>query len=612
MIGSKWTKDLSSDVDFFSVNVGYDRNSNVTQQDDLIYGGLDAKYTNDGLNRLTRAHEGTLSSGSITSPTRDQQWTLSQTGNWNRDKVDLNGDGDYLDADELDDTRTHNAVNELTARDTNTSSPAEFSFTYDAAGNMTDDGVYKYEWDAFYRLRKVRNQSNVLVSEYWYNGLGFLVIRHQDTDGSGAVDGSDKKYHTYYDERWRQIATFRESDTLPKEQFVYHCAGNGGWGGSSYIDSTLLRDKDQSTAWTAQADRTETRAYYCQNWRADVVVIVDHAAAIQESVRYSAYGVPIGLPMGDADADGDCDAGDLALVSGWIGTPTYNVRGDFNLDGVLDAKDETIATDNGGAVHGRGVLSDLDFGNRKGYAGYEADAKLLGSKWHVRHRVLDSVLGRWLRRDPLGYVDGVNFSAYVSGRSPAFGDAGGLQATPFQGTTLHSNNPPPPSREKGWAPDPDNPGRGGWSDSDYNCGGHAVGVNKEMTGVEALWHLEWRGCGRMASCDDHCECGVRCWFIVVVQVDQDARNGSFGKPYGNWHVFCGNTGRFGDVSSCSTKNASGPVQKTTPSKELKNWGGSSDGSTERTETRRDESTGQAYEVKIWAWRTKDLLCFCCP
>jgi len=426
VIGSKWTKDLSSDVDFFSVSVDYDRNSNVTQQDDLIYGGLDAKYTNDGLNRLTRAHEGTLSSGSITSPTRDQQWTLSQTGNWSRDKVDLNGDGDFLDAGELDDTRTHNAVNELLTRDTNTSGPAEFSLTYDAAGNMTDDGVYKYEWDAFYRLRKVRNQSNDLISEYWYNGLGFLVVRHQDTDGSGKVDGSDKKYHTYYDERWRQIATFRESDALPKEQFVYHCAGNGGWGGSSYIDSTLLRDKDQSTAWTAQADRTETRAYYCQNWRADVVVIVDHAAAIQEAVRYSAYGVPIGLPMGDADADGDCDADDLALVSGWIGTPTYNVRGDFNLDGALDAKDETIATDNGGAVHGRGVLSDLDFGNRKGYAGYEADAKLLGSKWHVRNRVLDSVLGRWLRRDPTLYRDGQNLYPHTSGRPVSLVDSLGL------------------------------------------------------------------------------------------------------------------------------------------------------------------------------------------
>ena len=438
---SSWTCDLSTNRDIYKVALGYDRNSNITSQDDAVHTGHDVAYANDDLNRLVDADEGTLASGSIGTRTRRQQWTLNQTGNWNRDKVDLNGDADYLDAGELDDTRTHNAVNELLTRDTNTSSPAEFSLTYDAAGNMTDDGVYKYEWDAFYRLRKVRNQSNDLISEYWYNGLGFLVVRHQDTDGSGKVDGSDKKYHTYYDERWRQIATFRESDALPKEQFVYHCAGNGGWGGSSYIDSTLLRDKDQSTAWTAQADRTETRAYYCQNWRADVVVIVDHAGAIQESVRYSAYGVPIGLPMGDADADGDCDAGDLALVSGWIGTPTYNVRGDFNLDGVLDAKDETIATDNGGAVHGRGVLTDLDFGNRKGYAGYEADAKLLGSKWHVRHRVLDSVLGRWLRRDPLGYVDGPSLQPYVRScpldlRDPSGLVGGACRPLWFGGSTM--------------------------------------------------------------------------------------------------------------------------------------------------------------------------------
>ncbi|MGK2921725.1 MAG: hypothetical protein ACSLE4_02875, partial [Methyloceanibacter sp.] len=47
----------------------------------------------------------------------DQQWTLNHTGNWDRDKVDLNGDGDFVDTDELDDTRTHNAVNELTLGD---------------------------------------------------------------------------------------------------------------------------------------------------------------------------------------------------------------------------------------------------------------------------------------------------------------------------------------------------------------------------------------------------------------------------------------------------------------------------------------------------------------
>src|SRR5262249_34679015 len=151
-----------------------------------------------------------------TSRTRHQVWSLNQTGNWNEDKVDLNGDDDWSDAGDWDDTRTHNDVNELSTRDMD-STPGttgnNYTFVYDAAGNMTDDGEsYTYEWDAFNRLRKVRNRSGgALVSEYWYNGLGYLITRHQDTDIDGDVDGSDRYFHSAYDERWRCVATFRDS-----------------------------------------------------------------------------------------------------------------------------------------------------------------------------------------------------------------------------------------------------------------------------------------------------------------------------------------------------------------------------------------------------------------
>jgi YD repeat-containing protein len=241
---SKWTKDLATNRDIYKVTLAYDRNSNITSQDDAVHSGHDVKYVNDSLSRLTQAEEGTWNGTSITSRTRDQQWTLTQTGNWSRDKVDLNGDGDFVDTSELDDTRTHNVVNELTARDTNSAAPAEFNFTYDAAGNMTDDGQsYTYEWDPFGRLRKVKNRSTAaLVSEYWYDGLGYLVTRHQDTDSDGDVDASDKKFHSAFDERWRVVATYRESDSSPKEQFLYHAAGDGGDGGASYIDLVALRN----------------------------------------------------------------------------------------------------------------------------------------------------------------------------------------------------------------------------------------------------------------------------------------------------------------------------------------------------------------------------------
>ncbi|MBK8172782.1 MAG: hypothetical protein IPK60_20930, partial [Sandaracinaceae bacterium] len=279
------------------------------------------------------------------SRTRRQTWELNQTGNWKRDRVDLNGDADYTDGDELDDTRAHNAANELLSRDIDTNASADHTFDYDRVGNMTDDDeLYTYEWDAFYRLRKVRNRGDSsLISEYWYNGLGYLVTRHQDTNRSGSVTGTDKKYHTVYDERWRPVATYRGTDSDAKELFVYHNAGASGRGGSDYIDSVVWRDRDDTNTWTGAADGTlEERIYYCQNWRADVVALISPSGDIWERAKYSAYGIPFGMPAGDVDSDGDCDSADATTLSGWVSTSHYDVRGDLNLDGLVNAADVTL------------------------------------------------------------------------------------------------------------------------------------------------------------------------------------------------------------------------------------------------------------------------------
>src|SRR5690606_13775757 len=96
----------------------YDRNSNILTVDDHVHAGFDLKITVDGLDRVTNVQEGTLSSGSITSETREQGWTLDQLGNWDHVTLDLDGDGNYTDPDEYDDDRVYNEVNELEERDT--------------------------------------------------------------------------------------------------------------------------------------------------------------------------------------------------------------------------------------------------------------------------------------------------------------------------------------------------------------------------------------------------------------------------------------------------------------------------------------------------------------
>ena len=409
----KWYWASNSNVTAYDEELGWDRANNVLWRKDHFHDGFDVAYDIDELNRVTRAEEGTVTAGAITATSRDQQWTLDHLGNWGAAKLDLDGDGVFTGTDELDEARTHNTVNELLARDIDNDSTDDFTQVHDALGNLTDDGQnYTYTWDAFGRLREIRNRSTTdLVQELRYNGLGFLIAEHYDADEDGDVDGSDPWYHHVWDERWRLVATFRAGDSDPKEQYVLHNAGFDGRGGSSYINDVVLRDRDANTAWTAAADGTlEERLFYLTNWRHDVVALLDTSRRQVEHTRYSAYGTPFAMPAGDTDSDGDCDAADITQIDTWIAGTIYDLRGDLNLDGVVNATDKSIATGTyQGTTLGRGALSS--HGNRLRWAGMQ---DLLGAHpiTHVRNRAYSAELGRWLSRDPLGYVDGMGLSHY--------------------------------------------------------------------------------------------------------------------------------------------------------------------------------------------------------
>ena len=89
-------------------------------------------YAYDGLHRLERSQRGTLSGtpyDSISSPTKTQDFGLEALRNWKTFKED---DDATLDWDVLDQSRTHNAVNETTG----ITGGSWIVPGYDAAGNM--------------------------------------------------------------------------------------------------------------------------------------------------------------------------------------------------------------------------------------------------------------------------------------------------------------------------------------------------------------------------------------------------------------------------------------------------------------------------------------------
>ena len=142
-------------------------------------------------------------------------------------------------------------------------------------------------------------------------------------------------------------------------------------------------------------------------------------------------------PPGNADFNGDggVDGADTeAFFLAWEGgLPSA----DINNDGAVDIADIAAFDDiwEAGETPQAGLCMLTAI--RVGYAGYQWDGSVnndrtvsgtMAGLYHVRHRVYDPELGRWTRRDPIGYVDGRNLQEYVGGRALARIDDSGLRS----------------------------------------------------------------------------------------------------------------------------------------------------------------------------------------
>ena len=171
-------------------------------------------------------------------------------------------------------TRTHNAVNEITAI-TNTTGPAWEEVLQDAAGNIkvmpdprSPNAATGYYYDAWNRLVVAQEQAT-----YEYDGLGRRIVKDVY-----AGTANDRDY--YYNEQWQLLESRATSSANPVEQFVWH---------PYYIDALAVRYYDADTD-SVLNEGNDGAQYYCQDANYNVTAVVNASGAVQERYNYTPYG----------------------------------------------------------------------------------------------------------------------------------------------------------------------------------------------------------------------------------------------------------------------------------------------------------------------------------
>ena len=228
-------------TDIAGFSYDYDNEGNKQFEQKLQDPGHSECYGYDNIYRLTSYKVGALIDGCVSAPITQTSYNLDPVGNWNSKTTDA-----------VTQTRTHDAVNELTKIDST-------NLTYDANGNLKADASYVYSYDEENRLTIVQTSTLAFVASYEYDALQ----RRVGTFGSVA-------FTTYYYDDKRIIEDHQFIGLTQQTQATY-VYGN-------YIDEILTMDRDAQTY------------YYHQNALWSVEAITNNAANVVERNSYDAYG----------------------------------------------------------------------------------------------------------------------------------------------------------------------------------------------------------------------------------------------------------------------------------------------------------------------------------
>jgi RHS repeat-associated protein len=384
------------------------------------------EFEHDDLHRTIESRRGVRDGATFTYEPSSQQWELDMLGNWKKVKTNPNSGGTGWTSE----NRSHNRANEIETRDPDGpggSSPLDL--TFDDVGNIeaqdtSTSTIVDYVHDAWNRLVRIE-QSAAERGEYTYNGLHWRITRRADMRGTDAndpinpPDGTiDEVRYLTYSAGWQLLqedVDVGENASIDRRiQYIWGIRGT---------DDLILRREDGAppTGTTGGGSGTngsyERERIYLTDLIGSPVAILDNAnASVVERISYDAYGNARHHSPADLDGNGAVDGWDQALLLGAWGDDVADIA-DIDRNGDVDGWDQALLLYYWGDAMPAGWITRPGEDNIIGFAGYMHNKEAPGSAGGVylaRHRWYDPLLGRWLSRDPAGYIDGLNLYLYAT------------------------------------------------------------------------------------------------------------------------------------------------------------------------------------------------------
>ena len=395
-----------------SVSYDYDSNSNRTK---LTYPDSSyITYAYDQLNRLTAIKD--QAGANITSYTYD---ALSR-----RTQQDL--------ANNIQTTYEYDDINRLTKLKglSPTGTFPEFSYTYDNVGNRktmtaqglspqgTDPETHTYTYDNIYQLKSVDYPAGVTFSDttFSYDSVG----NHISTLNGGTTNYTSNSLNQYSKVGSTDYAYDANGSLTSDGTFTYVY---------DYENRLISASKTGLTAtYTYDAfGRRIKKGLSPQGTVPDTVYVYDGDQIIAE---YDAAGTLIKKFIYGAGID--------ELVKGLSPQGTvpewyYHYDGLGSVTNLTDSSSATVESYSYDAFGKPNTTSSI--GNTRFFTGREYDSET--GLYYYRARYYSPGLGRFLQRDPVGYVAGINLYNYVGNNPINAVDPSGLVTVIVHGIGHH-------------------------------------------------------------------------------------------------------------------------------------------------------------------------------